>query len=117
MFSYKKLLAWQKADLLAKEIYNLTSKFPKTEIYGITSQLRRACLSVSLNIIEGYARNNRKEFRHFLRIAYASSVEAEYLLDFSLAQRYMSKQAYKNVNQIRKECGAVLWRLLQSQTP
>ena len=60
--SYEKLIIWQKADILVKEIYTLTSKFPRQEIYGLTSQIRRAALSVVLNIIEGYARNNKEEF-------------------------------------------------------
>lgn len=105
MQSYQKLIAWQKADLLAKEVYKITTKFPKDEIYGLTSQLRRAILSVPLNIIEGYARNNRKEFKNFLRIAYASLIETEYL----------ELKDYQNILEFRKECGAVLWRLLQSQ--
>lgn len=55
---YKKLLAWQVADKLAREAYRITASLPKAELYGLTSQLRRASLSVPLNIIEGYARNN-----------------------------------------------------------
>lgn len=114
--SYKKLIAWQKADLLAKEIYKISTKFPRTEIYVLTSQLRRAALSVPLNIIEGYARNNKKEFRNFLRIAYASLAEVEYLLEFSSSQKYLTLKEYKEIESIRNECGRVLWKLLQSQS-
>lgn len=114
-FSYKKLIAWQKADLLAKAVYKATIKFPKFEIYGLTSQIRRACLSVSLNIIEGYARNNKKEFRNFLRVAYASLVETQYLIEFALAQNYLSQKDFSNLEEIANECGRVLWKLLQSQ--
>ena len=52
---YKKLIAWQKSDLLAKKVYKVTQDFPKTEVFGLVSQLRRASLSVPVNIIEGYA--------------------------------------------------------------
>lgn len=113
--AYKKLIAWEKADILARKIYKATSKFPKIEIYGLTSQLRRAVLSVPLNIIEGHARHNKKEFRHFLRIAYASLVEVEYLIGFAYEQKYLSKTDYKRLAEMRKECGQVLWRLLKSQ--
>lgn len=113
-FSYKKLIAWQKADLLAKEIYKATVRFPKSEIYGLTSQIRRASLSVVLNIIEGYARNNKKEFFHFLRIAYGSLVETEYLLEFCSSQGYLDKEDFTRLDLLRKECGAVLWKLLKS---
>lgn len=113
--SYKKLLAWQKADSLARMVYKMTLSFPKSETYGITSQLRRAALSVVLNIIEGYARNNKREFYHFLRIAYASLVEAEYLLEFAFDQGYFSEKDFQKVDNAREECGRVLWRLLKSQ--
>ncbi|MDO8503757.1 MAG: four helix bundle protein [bacterium] len=113
--SYKRLIAWEKADVFAKEVYKITAKFPKTEIYGLTSQLRRAVLSVPLNIIEGYARNNKKEFRNFLRIAYASLVEVEYLLEFALVQRYLADKEFAYLDSLRQECGRVLWKLLKSQ--
>lgn len=114
-YSYKKLIAWEKADVLAKEIYRLSAKFPKAEVYGLTSQLRRSSLSVALNIIEGYARNNKKEFRHFLRIAYASLVEAEYLLEFAFSQKYLTDGDFEKSDKLRNEGGKVLWKLLKSQ--
>lgn len=114
--AYKKLIAWEKADILARKIYKVTLKFPKSEMYGINSQLRRSSLSVVLNIIEGYARNNKKEFRNFLRIAYASLVEVEYLLDFSFQQKYLSSEEYSDTAVVRNECGKVLWKLLKSQS-
>ena len=58
---YKDLIAWQKADELAYEIYKMTKAFPRDEIYGLTSQIRRAALSVPTNIVEGYARKGDKE--------------------------------------------------------
>ncbi|MCA9405040.1 MAG: four helix bundle protein [Candidatus Omnitrophica bacterium] len=66
---YKKLIVWKEADLLAKLVYKATRNFPKEESYGITSQLRRAIISVPLNIVEGYARGGQKEFKRFLSIA------------------------------------------------
>ena len=81
---YKKLIVWQKADVLAYQVYIETKDFPKEEIYGVTSQLRRAALSVPTNIVEGYGRQGKKELRWFINIALGSLAETEYLLDFSL---------------------------------
>ena len=66
----------QKADAYARNIYHGTKKFPRDELFGLTSQLRRAALSVPLNIIEGYARNSTRELSHFFRISYASLRES-----------------------------------------
>lgn len=112
---YKKLIAWQKADHLAKEIYKVTQKFPKDEVFGITSQIRRAALSVPANIIEGYARINKNHFRNFLSISLGSLAELEYFLGFSFEQKYMSKQDFENIQTLKEECGRILWRLFQSQ--
>ena len=64
--SYRKLIAWQKAKDLALDIYRCTRKFPKDETYGLTSQMRRAAVSVPSNIAEGKGRRSRKDFAHFL---------------------------------------------------
>lgn len=112
---YQRLIAWQLTDKLAWEIYNLTDKFPKHELYGLTSQLRKAVLSVPLNIVEGYARDSKNEFRHFLRIALGLPAEVDYLLKFSLKRKYISKTEYENAYELKEECGKVLWKLMKSQ--
>jgi four helix bundle protein len=75
--SYKDLIIWQKSIDLAVEIYKLSSKFPKEEIYGMTSQIRRAVCSISLNIAEGYGRNTTKNYINSLYIAKGSLQEVE----------------------------------------
>jgi len=75
--SYRELIAWQKAIRLVTEIYQATRQFPRDELYGLTSQLRRAAVSVPSNIAEGQARFSRKEFHHFLSQARGSLVEIE----------------------------------------
>ncbi len=67
---YKKLIAWEIADKLAWSVYKLSDKFPLDELFGLTSQLRYAVLSVPLKIVKGHARNNQNEFRRFLKIAF-----------------------------------------------
>jgi len=71
------LIVWQKSKDLAVEIYKLTGEFPKSELYGLTSQMRRAVVSISSNIAESYHRFHRKEKQQFLAIAFGSGAELE----------------------------------------
>ncbi|NOY39541.1 MAG: four helix bundle protein [Nitrospirae bacterium] len=107
--NYKNLIIWQKSDRFAIEVYKVTKKFPKDEIYGITSQLRRAALSIPTNIVEGNARNGDKELARFVSIAIGSMAEAEYLLDFSRRLGYLSEKEYEGIEAIRREAGKLLW--------
>ena len=75
--SYRELLVWQRAMSLTVASYRFTDRFPKTELYGLTSQLRRASVSVPSNIAEGYGRGSRKEYLQFLFIAQGSLKELE----------------------------------------
>ncbi len=75
--SYKELIVWQKSIELVKSVYKITNGFPKSELYGLSSQIQRATISVPSNIAEGYSRKNLKEYIHFLYIAYGSSAELE----------------------------------------
>ena len=77
MEGYQKLLAWQTAYQLTKEVYILTRHFPMEERFGITPQMRRSAISIPSNLAEGYRRNSRKEWKHFLSIAYGSASELE----------------------------------------
>jgi four helix bundle protein len=111
---YKKLIVWQKADELAYQVYFCTKGFPKEEIYGIISQIRRAALSVPTNIVEGYGRQGKGELRHFINMALGSLAETEYLLDFSYRLGYLIKNDYLRVEGLRKETGSLLWRFYKS---
>jgi len=102
---YKKLIAWQKADILAHEVYSLTQRFPKSEMFGLTSQLRRAALSVPANIVEGHSRLSKNEFHHFLSIALGSLSEVDYFLEFSFKQKLIEQEKYNSVLALREECG------------
>ncbi len=77
MQTYKDLIVWQKSITLVTDLYKLTEKFPKTEIFGLISQIRRAAVSIPANIAEGYARKHKAEYIQFLRIAFASGAELE----------------------------------------
>jgi four helix bundle protein len=111
---YKKLKVWQKADDLAYQIYLETKKFPKDEIYGITSQLRKAALSVPTNIVEGTGRQSKNELRQFANIALGSLAETEYLLEFCGRLTYLKEENYQRLEGLRQEVGALLWRFYKS---
>ncbi len=107
---YRKLFVWQKAHVLVLRVYAITKDFPKEEIYGMTSQLRRAVLSVPTNIVEGYGRQGKKELKQFVNIALGSLAETEYLLDVCLELRYVEKEEHKQLQALRQEVGSLLWR-------
>jgi len=107
--TYKDLTVWQKADDLAFAVYSATKKFPKEEAYGITSQLRRAALSVHTNIVEGYSRKGDKELSRFVSIAIGSLAETEYLLSFAHKLGYLSRNDYSEVEETRSAVGKLLW--------
>lgn len=94
-------------------VYSFTSKFPKEELYGVTSQLRRAALSVILNYIEGYARGRDKVHKNFLEISFGSLKESRYLIGFSLEENYVSKEVCDKAIRLADEIGAMLWGILR----
>ena len=97
MNTYKDLIVWQKSFKLSKEIYLVTEKFPKTEIYGLTSQMRRAAISIPSNIAEGYCRNSRKEYTQFISIAFASGAELETQLVLSKELNFIKEKDYSKI--------------------
>jgi four helix bundle protein len=103
----------RKSDNFAYTVYKFTKKFPKEEIYGITSQLRRASLSVILNYIEGYARIGDKQYKNFLIISYGSLKESKYLIYFSFREGYLTKVEYDQLINLAEELGAMLWKTIQ----
>ncbi|OGF28470.1 hypothetical protein A2331_05095 [Candidatus Falkowbacteria bacterium RIFOXYB2_FULL_34_18] len=102
-----------KMDKYAHDFYRVTKKFPKNEIYGITSQIRRLTLSVVLNYVEGFARRNGddcKVYNNFLKISYGSLKESKYLLHFSLIEKYINQNNYKLLVELSDEIGAMLYK-------
>ena len=96
IFGFEKLRVYQGSLDFSKEIYRLTKKFPKDEIFGVTSQLRRAATSVPLNIAEGSGLTKR-EFRSYLRRSRASLYECVPLLDIALENRYISEAQFRDM--------------------
>jgi len=113
MAKYKNLIVWQKANLFALKIYKLTEDFPKKETFGITSQMRRAALSVPTNIVEGYGRRTKVELSRFIDMARASLAETEYLLEFSKNLGYI-KADTAEIEKLTEEVGKLLWNFQKS---
>lgn len=105
---YHKLIIWQRARELVILIYKHTENFPKSEEFGLKGQLRRAAVSVILNIVEGNRRSSRKEFIHFLDIAAASSTEVEAAWELSLDLKFISDETYALVESKRSEVAFLL---------
>lgn len=103
----------EKADRYAYITYRVTKEFPKDEIYGLTSQLRRSALSVILNYIEGFARMGDKQYKNFLHIAYGSLKESQYLLHFANREHYLNEENYKQLTALGEEIGAMLWSTIR----
>ena len=108
MAKYRNLIVWQKADELAFRIYKLSESFPKTEMFGLTSQIRRAALSIPTNIVEGYGRKSKKELSRFLDISLGSLAEVEYLLGFAERLGYIKHDIFDSLS-IIDEVGKLLW--------
>ncbi len=94
---YTKIKAWQIADKLALLVYKATKKFPKSEIWGLTSQMRRAAVSAPANIVEGSARKNRNEYLQFLYIAISSLAELNYYIRFTKELGYLDTNEYEEL--------------------
>ncbi len=112
--SYKDLIAWQKAIELTTAIYATTQKFPKEEMFGLTSQLRRAAVSVPSNIAEGQARNSSREFGHFLTIALGSLNEAETQLLIAQKLGYLAPETVAILLKDASEVGKIIQGLAAS---
>ncbi len=97
MQTYKDLVVWQKSVDLATAIYVLTNTFPKSEEYGLASQMRRASISIASNIAEGKLRGGTKEWGRFLRMSFASGGELETQIEIAKRLNFVSKEASAHV--------------------
>lgn len=111
--SYKDLVVWQRAFALGAEIYRLTAGFPNEEKFGLTSQLRRACLSIASNIAEGYGRGSRAEYLRFLRIARGSLYEVETQMLFAVELKFIVREQFDSIAEMINETARVLSGLIR----
>ena len=111
----EKLDVFKLSHELTKEIYKITKSFPKDEIYGLISQLRRACYSISANLIEGNYRFSKNEFKHFISIARGSCAEVKYFLLLSHELGYIREKNFKELTQKCNRIISMLTKLYSSQ--
>jgi four helix bundle protein len=111
---YHKLIVWQRARELVRLIYKHTESFPKAEEFGLKGQLRRAAVSVVLNIVEGYRKSTTKEYLHFLNISDGSLAELEAALEIVLDLQFIPKANYEILENKRSEVGYLLSQLIKS---
>ncbi len=114
MQKFKDLILWKEAHQLTVKVYEVSKQFPKEELFGVTSQLRRAATSISCNIAEGCGRYTAKDFAHFLQISLGSTNEVDYLTilakdlnylsgnDFEILQEKINKVRAMNINLLEK---------------
>jgi four helix bundle protein len=113
---YERFDAWRVCHELALAVYAATRGWPRSELYGLTSQLRRAALSAPTNIAEGSARRGPAEFRRFLGYSLGSLSELAYLLRFARDGRFLTDEAWKELQQLRDRAAILTWRLSRSLT-
>jgi len=115
MRDFKELKVWQKSHQLTLAVYNATVTFPREEIYGLTSQIRRSCVSISANIAEGCGRNGETELARFLQIALGSASELEYYLllshDLELLKTSNYEQLTSEVSEVKRMLTSFIQRL------
>ena len=115
MRNYKNYTVWKEGHFLVLDIYKLTNNFPKEELFGITSQIRRAIVSVPTNIAEGCGRDSDKDFNRFLIISHGSATEVEYLLFLSYELNYITIDRYNKLNDkvvvLRKQLNKLITKI------
>ncbi len=105
---YRELIVWQKAIVLVESVYRATNDFPKTEIYALTNQIRRAAVSIPSNIAEGQGRNSTRDFLHFLSVAQGSLMELETQITIAERLGYFKKEQEANLLELTAEVSRML---------
>jgi four helix bundle protein len=106
--SFEELKIWKAGINLANTLYTITSNFPKSEIFGLTQQIRRAGVSIPSNIAEGFGRYSKNEFHRFLRIALGSLSELKTQLLISKSQKFIDESTFKNLEIKMNEIGKMI---------
>ena len=114
MMPFERLDAWKLCDQLARQVYQLTASWPRTEMYGLTAQARRAALSAACNLAEGSAKHGRRDFARFVDMAFGSLSELTYLLRFARGVQYIPDEEYETIEALCSRATQLTWRLLRS---
>src|SRR3989440_7756909 len=111
MLAYERLEAWKLCHELVLAVYAATASFPKHELYGLTSQARRAAFSAAANIAEGAAKRGPAEFRRFLDISVGSLAELAYTLRVARDLKLLDADQWSQVERVRRQAGVMTWKL------
>lgn len=111
--SYKDLIVWQKSFTLTLSVYKITADFPKSEIWGLSSQMQRAAVSIPSNIAEGYARQSLAEYIHFLKIAFGSGAELETQILIAREINLIDQGRFDEINALLGEVMSMLNSLIR----
>src|SRR5439155_23773488 len=114
MAPYGRFAAWRECHALALEVYRATRVFPKDELYGLTSQARRAAFSAAANIVEGSAKRGSAEFRRFLDISLGSLTELGYTLRISRELGILAEESWGKLNDLQSRARFLTWKLYES---
>ena len=114
MKDFKKLKVWEKAHRLTLDVYQASATFPREELYGLTSQIRRSCLSIPTNIAEGCGRSSDTDFARFLQISIGSASEVEYLLLLGRDLDLLVHEEYEELNSVVVEIKRMLTSLIKT---
>ena len=114
MLAYERLHAWKLCHELVLAVYSSTSNFPKHELYGLTSQARRAAFSAAANIAEGAPKRGSAEFRRFIDISVGSLAELAYTLRLARDLGLLDVEAWNRVDALRRRAGFVTWQLYRA---
>ena len=115
--SFRDLAVWQRSMILVEEIYKVTRRFPNTEQFGLTAQIRRASVSIPSNIGEGKRRKRRRVPLNHLDIALGSQAEVEVQLEIAMRLEFVSRSEYQRLQEIIEEIGRMLNGLIRSLQP
>lgn len=115
--SYKELIVWQRSIELVTAAYQLTSKFPPEEKFGLTSQMRRAAISIPSNIAEGRSRGTRNDYVQFLRIAYSSGAELETQIIICKNLLHLDNDSYTQMDSLLEEVMKMLYVMIRQLNP
>ncbi len=111
--NYTDLIVWQKAMDLVVLVYGITKSYPKEELFGLTSQIRRSVVSIPSNIAEGRSRGTRKDFRSYLLIAYGSANELQTQLEISRRLRFVAEEELKVIDELLLEVLKMLKSMIE----
>jgi carbamoyl-phosphate synthase large subunit len=111
---YKDLIVWQKSMKLTNSIYDLTESFPRDQQYRLVDQMQRSAVSIPSNIAEGSKRGGKAEFRHFLRIAYASGAELETQIEIAILRTYGEPALLSSTKSLLDEVMRMLHKMIGS---